>query len=153
MTKRIDVLLRETIKDLGRVGDVVTVAPGYANNYLLPSKLAVHATDENKRQMARRTVRMREAEETRDAEVAAKVARLSELVVTATEKADEKGNLYGSVSATQIASLISTAGTPMEEKQVRLDSPLKSTGDHQVRVHVFADQEATVTVRVEAAPE
>lgn len=153
MTKRVDVLLRETIKDLGRVGDVVTVAPGYANNYLLPTKLAVHATSENKRQMARRSTRMREAEEARDAEVQAKVAKLSELVVSASEKADPKGNLYGSVSAGQIAALLKAAGTDIEEKQIRLESPLKQTGEHAVRIHVFGEHEATVTVRVEAIPE
>lgn len=153
MARRLDVLLRETIKNLGRVGDVVSVAPGYANNYLLPSKLAVHATAENKRQMARRAVRMRAAEETRDAEVSTQVATLAALVVSATEKADEKGNLYGSVSAGQIAALVTAAGTAVEEKQVRLESPLKHTGDHQVLVHIFGEQEATITVRVEAAAE
>ena len=151
MPKRIDVLLRETIKDLGRVGDVVSVAPGYANNYLLPSKLAVHASEENKRQMARRSARMRAAEEQRDAEVATKVAALSEITVTTKEKADEKGNLYGSVNAGQIASLISSGGIQVEEKQVRLELPLKHTGEHPVRIHVFGDQEATITVRIEAA--
>ncbi|MFT7677293.1 MAG: large subunit ribosomal protein L9 [Planctomycetota bacterium] len=153
MARRLEVLLRETIKNLGRVGDVVSVAPGYANNFLLPSKLAVHATAENKRQMARRAVRMRTAEENRDAEVNAKVATLGELVVTATEKADEKGNLYGSVSATQIAALVTAAGTPVEDKQVRLEAPLKHTGEHAVRVHIFGDHEATITVKVEAAAE
>lgn len=153
MARRLEVLLRETINHLGRVGDVVSVAPGYANNYLLPSKLAVHATAENKRQMARRAVRMRAAEETRSAEVSANVAALGELVVSATEKADEKGNLYGSVSAAQIAALVTAAGTAVEEKQVRLASPLKRTGDHSVLVHIFGDHEATITVHVEAAAE
>ncbi len=151
MAKRVEVLLREDVKDLGVIGDVVRVAAGYARNYLLPYSLATPATEDAKRQIARRAARAAADRAIRAEEVAAAVAKLSELVVTTTEKADEGGNLYGSVSAGQIATLITEAGTGIDEKQVRLEAPIKKTGEHKVLIHVFGDQEATITVQVDAA--
>ncbi|MDF1837517.1 MAG: 50S ribosomal protein L9, partial [Planctomycetota bacterium] len=127
------------------------VAAGYARNYLLPYSLATPATEDAKRQIARRAARAAADRALRAEEVAAAVAKLSELVVSTSEKADEAGNLYGSVSAGQIATLISAAGQPIEEKQVRLEAPIKKTGEHSVLIHVFGDQEANITVQVNAA--
>ena len=149
MVKRnVEVLLREDVKDLGVVGDVVTVAPGYARNYLLPFSLGTPATEDAKRQIARRAARAAAERAIRAEEVAAALAKLSELVVTTAEKADEGGNLYGSVSAAQIATLITAAGTGIGEKQVRLEAPIKTTGEHKVLIHVFGDQETTITLQV-----
>lgn len=151
MPKRsVEVLLREDVKDLGVIGDVVNVAAGYARNYLLPFSLATPATEDAKRQIARRAARAASERALRAEEVAAALAKLSELVVTTSEKADEAGNLYGSVSAGQIATLISAAGTKIDEKQVRLESPIKKTGEHKVLIHVFGDQETDITVQVDA---
>ena len=150
MAKRVEVLLREDVKNLGMIGDVVRVASGYARNYLLPYSLATPATEDAKRQIARRAARAAADRALRASEVAAAVAKLSELVVTTAEKADDAGNLYGSVSAGQIATMISAAGTHIEEKQVRLEAPIKKTGEHAVLIHVFGDQEATITVKVDA---
>ncbi|MFT4647942.1 MAG: large subunit ribosomal protein L9 [Planctomycetota bacterium] len=151
MSKRVvEVLLREDVKGLGMIGDVVRVAAGYSRNYLLPYSLATPATEDAKRQITRRAARASADRALRASEVAAAVARLSELVVTTAEKADEAGNLYGSVSAGQIATLISASGTPIDEKQVRLESPIKKTGEHSVLIHVFGDQETTITVKVDA---
>ncbi len=150
MAKRFEVLLKEDVENLGTVGDVVKVASGYARNYLLPYRLAITATEDNKRQIARRAARAAATRAQRDQEVAEAVAKLSELVVTTSERADEGGNLYGSVSAAQVAALINAAGTTVEEKQVRLESAIKQTGDHKVKVHVFANHDAEITVRVEA---
>jgi len=149
MAKRFEVLLKEDVQDLGNVGDVVMVASGYARNYLLPYQKAIPATEDNKRQIARRAARAAAARQLRAEEVAGAVAKLSELVVTTTERADEGGNLYGSVSAGQIAAMIVASGTPCEEKQVRLESPIKHTGEHKVRIHVFGDQFAEITVQVD----
>ena len=94
--KSLELLLREHVKDLGRCGDVVKVAPGYARNYLLPRNLAVATTDENKRVVARRKARI-EVQEALDAkEAGERVAALAKVELKATEKADEKGKLYGS---------------------------------------------------------
>jgi large subunit ribosomal protein L9 len=150
MSARIEVLLRENLKNLGRCGDVVTVAPGYARNYLLPRRLAIHANDENKRAMLSRRARL-DAEEAQLAKVTlAKVAALSGVVLKTSGRADEGGHLFGSVNAAQIASLLAAAGHAVAEKDVRLESPLKSVGTHSVRIHVHADTFAEVKVEVAA---
>ena len=151
MANSIEVLLREHVADLGRCGDVVKVAPGYARNFLMPRKLAVAATEENKKQIARRAARLAAEEAARMGEITAAVEALSQLTLTTTQKADEGGNLYGSVNAAAVAELCVAAGTKIEEKDVRLDDgPLKSTGEHKVRIHVHADHYAEITVVVNA---
>ena len=99
MSKTIEVLLKEHVKDLGRCGEVVRVAPGYARNYLLPKHLAVPANEDNKKQIVRRAARMAAEETQREAEVASAVKALSQLSVKIGQKADAGGHLYGSVSA------------------------------------------------------
>lgn len=152
MPKQMEVLLREHVENLGYCGDVVRVAPGYARNYLMPRKLATAATEENKKQIARRAARLRAEQEARLGEIKTAVEALSRLVVNTTQKADEGGNLYGSVNAAAVAELCASAGTTsIQEKDVRLDDgPLKSTGEHRVRIHIHGDHYAVITVRVEA---
>ncbi len=154
MARQMEVLLREHVENLGRCGDVVSVAPGYARNYLMPRKLAVAATEENKKQIVRRAARMAAEEAARAEEIQAAVERLSGLVVTTICKADEGGHLYGSVNAAAVAELCTAAGTSIEEKDVRLDDgPLKTVGEHRVRVHVHADHFAAITVIVKSDSE
>jgi len=150
MTARIEVLLRENLKNLGRCGDVVTVAPGYARNYLLPRRLAIHANDENKRAMLSRRARL-DAEEAQLAKVTlAKVAALAGVVLKTSGRADDGGHLFGSVNAAQIAALLAAAGHAVAEKDVRLESPLKILGTHSVRIHVHAETFAEVKVEIAA---
>lgn len=143
----VEVLLREHVKDLGKCGDVVKVKAGYARNYLLPKRIATYATEEEKKMMMRRRVRLDAEEAARNAQIAERVEALSQLVLTTRQKADENGNLYGSVSAAAIAEL---AGSAIEEKEVRLDSPIKHVGEHKVTIHVHGDSNAEITVNVEA---
>ena len=148
--KVMEVLLREHVRHLGRCGDVVRVAPGYARNYLLPRGLAAAATEDNKRQIARRAARLALEEAEQAEEVAAAVAALSELIVTAHERADENGHLYGSVAATAIAEMCTAAGTELDVKRVHLDAPIKTVGEHKVSVHVHGESYAEITVMVQA---
>ena len=83
-------------------------------------------------------------------EVAALVASFSELRLSTKEKADEKGTLYGSVGAAAIAKLMTEAGHAVEEKDVRLDEPIKAVGEHEVPIHIHGDHYASVQVQVEA---
>jgi large subunit ribosomal protein L9 len=139
------------VENLGRCGDVVTVAPGYARNLLLPRNLAVPATEENRKQLARRTARLALEEATRLGEINEVVETLSQLTVTTIQKADETGHLYGSVNASAVAALCAAAKADIDEKDVRLDGgPLKIVGEHKVRVHVHGDHFAQITVVVEA---
>lgn len=150
MGKNIDVLLREHVETLGRCGDVVQVRSGYARNFLFPKKLAVHATDENRKVIARRAARI-DAEEAAQREALAEVAeKLGAMTVTTAEKADGEGHLYGSVNSARIAELVTAAGVEVGEGQVRLDQPIKAVGSHQVEIHLFAGLTAEVTVEVTA---
>ncbi|HED64391.1 MAG TPA: 50S ribosomal protein L9 [Planctomycetes bacterium] len=149
--KQVTVLLREMVQDLGGVGDVVRVAPGYARNYLLPYKLAVEATPENVKMLERRRARLEEELQQREAETSAKIESLGRLKLSTAEKADETGTLYGSVGAARIAELLTAAGHATEEKDVRLDEPIKSVGTHEVPIHVFGEHYAAIQVVVESA--
>ena len=148
--RSMEVLLREHVKDLGVCGDVVRVAPGYARNYLLPQRLAVPATEDNRRQMVRRAARMALELEARAEEISGAVEALSSLSVKTVQKADEQGHLYGSVTAGLVAELCAAAGMPVDEKDVRLETHIKTVGEHAVQVHVHGEHHATITVTVEA---
>lgn len=150
MKTRVEVLLREHVSNLGRCGDVVQVAPGYARNYLLPRKLAIQATDDNKRAMLRRRARL-DADEARKAkETLARVETLSGVVLKTSGRADDSGHLFGSVNAARISELLLQAGHAVVADDVRLETPLKSVGSHVVRIHVHGDTFAEVRIEVEA---
>ena len=148
MATQIEVLLRENIATLGRCGDVVRVRPGYARNYLFPNRYAIDANDENKRLMARRRTKLDVVEAVRNAEIDERVAKLQGVAVTTSMKSDDSGRLFGSVSAAAIAELLVRAGHAVEERDVRLDTPIKATGTHTIRVHVYAERFADVTLTV-----
>jgi large subunit ribosomal protein L9 len=146
--KDVEVLLRERVGTLGRCGDVVKVKPGYARNYLYPLRLAVPATEENKRQLARRAKRMAAEEAALMADIEKKVAALSALTLETAEKADENGHLYGSVSAARAAEILTAAGYPCGERDVRLERPIKTAGSHEVPIHVHEETFASFTLVV-----
>ena len=148
--KNMKVLLRENVADLGGIGEVVDVAAGYARNYLLPHRKAIEATPENVKMLERRRLRYLAEVEARESEISAKIESLGRLKLVATEKADETGSLYGSVGPARIAELLSSAGHPTEEKDVRLDDPIKSVGTHEIPIHIFGEHYAGIQVIVES---
>lgn len=144
------VLLRETLDGVGKVGDIVTVAPGFARNFLYPRGLAIEATADNVRALARKRARYEAEEAARLAEIRGLAAKLEGVRIEVTAKADETGSLYGSVGAATIVEKLAAAGHSVEERAVRLEHPLKSVGEHPVEVHVHGDLNATVTVVIAA---
>jgi len=148
--KQVELLLRDNVPHLGRCGDIVKMSPGFARNFLVPKRLAVQATEDNRRAMERRRVRLDAEDAARMAEIAATVEQLSGVTVKTALRADENGHLYGSLNAGGIVELLAGAGHGVEEKQVRLAAPIKEVGEHGVDVHVHGDQHATVTVVIEA---
>lgn len=150
MAKNVKVLLRQRVEDLGDIGDVVAVRPGFARNYLFPRRIAVEASPENVATMLRRRARVEAEESAREAEVASKIEVLGRLVLHTKEKADATGTLYGSVSAARIVELLARAGHPTEEKNVRLDEPIKSVGAHEVPIHIWGEHYAGLQIVVEA---
>lgn len=147
---KIEILLRDDVPHLGRVGDRVRVAPGYARNYLFPRKLALEVTSGNVAAMQRRRARQEAEEEKRAAELEVRIVALSKARVKTVERADESGQLFGSVHAAAIARLLTEAGYPVDERDVRLDEPIKAIGEHKVRVHVHAEKYAEIALVVEA---
>jgi len=148
--KNVEILLRENVSHLGRVGDIVRVAPGYAHNYLFPKGIAIEATPDNHAAMQRRRARLEAADAAAMADAQARADALSKVALKTRQKADEGGHLYGSVSAASIATLLTSAGYPAAEKDVRLESPIKAVGEFKVPVHVHGDLTAEITVSVEA---
>ncbi|HVS18923.1 MAG TPA: 50S ribosomal protein L9 [Planctomycetota bacterium] len=149
--KNVEILLREHVENLGRCGDVVRVRPGYARNYLLPRKLAVVATEDNKKLMVRRRARLDAEEVQRDQELEVRLSALTTVALRTSQKADESGRLYGSVNAAAIVDLLRIAGFEFEEADVRLEAPIKAVGSHTVRVHVHGERFAEIGLEVSSA--
>jgi large subunit ribosomal protein L9 len=143
------VILREPVAKLGDIGDVVTVAGGYARNYLLPRGLAVAATKGNLRHADTwRTSRAsREGRERAQADELKTGLESKPLVVTA--QAGPDGRLFGSVTSAQIAEAITAAsGVQIDRHSIELPEPIRHLGMHEVRIPIHGDVEAQVTVEV-----
>lgn len=151
--KSVEILLRENVEHIGKVGDVVKVAAGYARNYLFPMGLAILATPENVALMARRRARQDAEEAARNAHHLERVEALNAVTIETSERADDTGSLYGSVSASQVAELIVAAGYQVKDSDVRLEAPIKSVGEHQIPVHVHGDMNASIKLTVNALAE
>lgn len=148
--KKVQVLLRENVDNLGRCGDVVNVAAGFARNYLVPRNMVVPATPENVKTMQRRKARLGAEDEAILADVKARIEALNALTLFTSGRADENGQLFGSVSGGAVARLLSERGFETEEHNVRLDQPIRTTGSHDVTIHVHGDHSAVVKVEVAA---
>ena len=143
-----NLILTETISTLGREGDVVAVKAGYARNYLLPKKKAVLATEKNlaklEQNLAEITARL--AKEKAIADQLA--ARLAEVALTISRLAGEDGRLFGSVTNSEIAELLSERGIAIDRKQIVLAEPIKAIGEHTVQVKVGFQTTADLVVSV-----
>jgi large subunit ribosomal protein L9 len=148
--KNLRLLLRENVPSLGKIGDVVRVRPGYARNYLVPRRMAVEATPENERLMERRRKRFEAEEVAREAQISARIEALGNITLSVVEKADSAGTLYGSVGAAAIAKLLAKAGVEVEEKDIRIEEPIKSVGTHEVPIHIWGEHYAGIQIVVEA---
>ncbi len=147
--KNVELLLRETVPHLGKVGDVVRVAPGYARNYLEPRRIGVRVTPDAVAAMQKKRAEYDIQEAAKLAEAAERAEALSKIVLKSRQKSDDNGRLYGSVNAAAVARLLSDFGFPVDEKDVRLATPIKTVGEHPVQVHVHGDLSGSVTVIVE----
>ena len=141
-------VLLERVENLGAMGDVVEVRPGFARNFLLPQEKALRATEAN---MARFEAE-REVLEKRNAERASEAATAGEQIDGETfvmiRQAGESGQLYGSVTSRDIAEIISESGTTVVRSQIALNAPIKTLGLHEIRIRLHADVSVNVTVNV-----
>lgn len=143
-----EVILRDHVENLGRRGEIVKVADGYARNYLLPRKLAVPATDANKKwiERERKVVDTREAEERSGAEAMA--ARLTALEIAITRKVGENDHLYGSVTNADIAEALAAKGFEIDRRKILLADPIKALGESTVPVKLHREVTAQIRVTV-----
>ena len=146
-----EVILREHVDNLGRRGDVVKVAAGYARNYLLPRKLALAVTEANRRQIEREraAAEARELEEKAQAEAYAQ--RLGQIEIEIARRVGENDTLYGSVTSADIAHALASKGFEIEKRKIQLAEPLKAIGETNVPIKVH--REVTVPVKVKVVPE
>ncbi|HEX9020494.1 MAG TPA: 50S ribosomal protein L9 [Nitrospirota bacterium] len=142
------VILREDIDNLGKIGDLVKVADGYARNFLVPKKKAIEATPKNVHAMdhAKKMVsdRLRKLKK----EAAADADRIKALAITIRAKAGEEGKLFGSVTSMDIAEAMQAQGVVVDRRKIVLDEPIKRLGDHTITVKLHADVTADFKLSV-----
>ena len=143
------IILQEDVDKLGHRGDVVTVKPGYARNYLLPNKLAVEATRGNMKALER--IRAALAKKTAtELEAAKKQAELlTGVLVKFTRKTGENDQMFGSVTTSDIAEGLKSQSFEIDKRQVQLPEPLKTLGEFPVTIKVFRDVTAEIKVQIE----
>jgi large subunit ribosomal protein L9 len=146
-----EVILREHVDNLGRRGDVVKVADGYARNFLLPRNLALKVTEANKRQIdrERKLADLRDAEEKQQAEALAQ--RLGQVEIEIARRVGENNTLYGSVTSADIAHALEAKGFQVDKRKITLADPLKAIGEVSVPIKVH--REVTTQVKVKVVPE
>ena len=143
-----EVILREDIDKLGQRGEVVKVAAGYARNFLLPKRLAVPATESNKKIVEQE----RQAHLRREAKLAGEAQDLAKLMtavtVTIAQKAGENDQLFGSVTAKDIADALEKQGYTIDRRKIQLDEPIKSLGEHKVALKLHREVSVEISVHV-----
>ena len=143
-----EVILREDIVNLGTRGAVVKVASGYARNFLLPKKMAVAATESNKKivEQERQSHLKRDAKESSDAGDLAKL--MAAVEVTIAHKAGENDQLFGSVTAADVATALEKQGYAIDRRKVNLEEPIKKLGDYKVTVRLHREVSVEIPVHV-----
>lgn len=149
----VELILLERVEKLGQMGQVVHVKPGYARNYLLPQKKALRATKDNLAYFESRRAQLEATNLERRNEAVTVAEKAEGLKVPIIRQAGESGQLYGSVSARDIAAAVSEAGITIEKRQVVLDRPIKTLGLHPVRVILHPEVSVTVTANVAQSAE
>ena len=149
----VKLILREDVPNLGDAGEVVSVKPGFARNFLIPQGKAIAATAANVRELdhQKRVIAERVARELKVLE--GERAKIEGAAIEITAQAGEEGRLFGSVTAAQIAEqLLAERGLEVDRRRIALAEPIKQLGDHDVTVRLHRQLSATIKVKVVAAP-
>jgi large subunit ribosomal protein L9 len=149
----VELILLERVENLGQMGQLVRVKPGFARNYLLPQKKALRATKENLAYFESRRAQLEATNLQRRSEATEIAGKLEGLRVVVIRQAGESGQLYGSVSARDIAEAVTQAGFTIEKRQVVLERPIKSLGMHPVRLVLHPEVSVTITANVAQSAE
>ena len=148
-----DVILMERIEKLGQMGDVVKVKPGFARNYLLPQKKALRATKENMAFFETQRAQLEADNLERRSEAEAVAEKLDGMSVTLIRQAGDSGQLYGSVTARDVAQSVTENGVTVDRRQVVLDKVIKVLGLHPIKVRLHPEVVVTVTANVARSEE
>jgi large subunit ribosomal protein L9 len=144
----IELILLERVEKLGQMGQLVKVKPGFARNFLLPQKKALRATKQNLAYFETQRAQLEATNLQRKSEAGEIGGKLEGLTVVLVRQAGESGQLYGSVSARDIADAVTAAGFTIEKSQVVLDRPIKNLGLHPVRVVLHPEVSVTISANV-----
>ena len=143
-----EVILRQDVEKLGSRGQVVKVASGYARNFLLPNKIAVPATDANRKivEQERQAHVRKEAKQKGEAEDLAKL--VNGVSVTIVQKAGENDQLFGSVTTKDIVEALAAQNFEIDRRKIHLEEPIKQLGDFKIPVRLHKDVTAEIAVHV-----
>jgi len=146
----VEVILRDDVPHLGKIGDVVRVKPGYARNFLFPRGLAIEASGKNLRVLEhrKRVIGAKAERERKSADAVAK--RLEGMKLSVKARAGEEGRLFGSVTNLDVERLLAEKGFQIDRRRIALDEPIKQLGTFPIVVQVGRDTRATVELTVEA---
>jgi large subunit ribosomal protein L9 len=149
-----EVILLERVGKLGHMGDTVRVKDGYARNYLLPRHKALRATEANKKKFEEQRHELEERNAAMKSDAAKRSDKIDGQSYVIIRQAGETGQLYGSVSARDVAEVIAAAAKfSVHRNHIALDQPIKNLGLHKITVHLHPEVEAHVTVNVARSPE
>lgn len=144
-----NVILLGKVENLGALGDVVSVKPGYARNYLIPRGKAAVATPENRVAYEARRAELEKAAAETLAQAQARAQALSDKVVTVASRAGDEGRLFGSIGTRDIADAVTAAGVVVAKHEVRLPAgPLRQVGEYDIEIHLHPDVNAQVKIAV-----
>jgi large subunit ribosomal protein L9 len=149
----VELILLERVEKLGQMGQLVKVRPGFARNYLLPQKKALRATKENLAYFESQRAQLEASNLQRKGEASEIGTKLEGLSVVIVRQAGESGQLYGSVSARDVADAVTEAGFTIEKQQVVLDRPIKTLGVHPLRIVLHPEVSVTITANVAQSAE
>ena len=144
------VILREDIEKLGKIGDLVKVADGYARNYLVPKKKAIEATPKNLRAMEHAKKMVADRLRRLKKEASAAADQIKGISVTITAKAGEENKLFGSVTSMDIAEAVRAQGVAIDKRKIALEEPIKRLGEYAVPVKLHSDVVVDLKVSVVA---
>src|SRR5713101_3927189 len=149
----VELILLERVEKLGQMGQRVNVKPGFAGNYLLPQKKALRATKENLAYFESQSAQLEANNLQRKAEALEVGGKIEGLSVVIVRQAGESGQLYGSVSARDIAEAVTQAGFTIEKQQVVLERPIKNLGLHSLRIVLHPEISVAITANVAQSAE
>jgi len=143
-----EVILLERIEKLGQMGDVVKVRPGFARNFLLPTRKAMRATEANRKVFEDKRAQLEADNLSRRQDAEAVAAKMEGLTLVLVRQAGETGLLYGSVSARDIAEAVTEAGFTVSRAQAAIERPIKALGIHEVKISLHPEVAVTISLNI-----